>query len=172
MINCPALLWSFHTNQPTLDWLSHDITVLLTRMHARSHSHIICAHTHKFWYLLQWATTIVEVITTVLYRQVTKACHALIQTHTYTHTYTHILSFCLMVPLVSALLQTRHLSRPSVWPAWCSTSPCRWSLCSSRASQLTTTSRMPAWPRPSAGRCVCVCVSFAVIFVVKWICPF
>ena len=49
------------------------------------------------------------------------------------------------------MLQTRRLSRPSRWPAWCSTSPCRWSPCSLRASPPTTTSKMPAWPRPSAG---------------------
>lgn len=49
------------------------------------------------------------------------------------------------------LLQTRLLTLPSLWPAWSSTSLCRWSQSLSRVSPQTKMSKMPAWLKRSAG---------------------
>lgn len=49
------------------------------------------------------------------------------------------------------LLQTRLLTLPLLWPAWSSTSLCRWSQSLSRVSPQTKMSKMPAWLKRSAG---------------------
>lgn len=49
------------------------------------------------------------------------------------------------------LLQTPLLTHPLPWPAWSSTSLCRWSQCSSRVSPQTKMSKTQAWLKRSAG---------------------